>query len=186
VEANGIYHVMARGNNKQILFKDSEDYGKYVKCLKKKKVSIDIYSFVLMPNHVHFLLRTNGDKDLYRWMQSLHTAYGGYFNRRYQQTGHVFEGRYKSKAVQDDVYLIHLSRYIHMNPVAAGLIKSPEEYYWSSYPSYCHSESRFSFVETSFLMGIFWDQYGKTVEDFRKFTGDSMRDQIAAFVHRID
>lgn len=133
---SGIYHVMQRGDGKQILFEDYEDYCYFLKKLRsiKKEVSFELLAYCLMPNHVHFLIKTSKD-DLSSILHRISTSYAWYYNHKYNHVGHVFQGRFRSEAVNDDKYIHACVRYIHNNPVAAG-ISSREEYKWSSYSEY--------------------------------------------------
>ena len=134
LDNDGIYHVMARGNDKQDIFKVSADYKRYLDYIRKFKAStgVDLYCFVLMPNHIHLTLRNPKAGAMSKFMHFLQTSYSVYFNKKYDRVGHVFQGRFKSKVVKDDVYLVHLTRYLHLNPVSGGLVKKPSDYEWSS------------------------------------------------------
>jgi putative transposase len=117
-----IQHVFGRGNRKQPLFLDDDDYRLYLALLagiaaaKKWRV----LAYCLMPNHVHLLIETP-EGNLARGMQHLHGLYARMFNDRYGYVGHHFQGRYGSKLIRDDAQLITVVRYIARNPVAAGL-----------------------------------------------------------------
>jgi len=129
----GIYHVIARGNNKEYIFKEDIDKGYFIKQLKE---SIDgmnyrVFGYVLMDNHYHILIQTM-DKKLQEIMHQINNKYSKYFNAKYKRVGHVFQGRYKATLVQDERYLIWVLRYIHQNPVQAGICKTVSEYKWSS------------------------------------------------------
>ena len=129
----GIYHVIARGNNKEYIFKESFDKGYFIKQLKE---SIDgmnyrIFGYILMDNHYHILIQTM-DKKLQEIMHQINNKYSKYFNAKYKRVGHVFQGRYKATLVQDERYLIWVLRYIHQNPVQAGICQTVSEYKWSS------------------------------------------------------
>lgn len=97
-----------------------------------KKTNCILHAYCLMSNHFHLLLETD-DIDIAKFMKYLASNYAIYFNRKYGYTGHLFEGRYKSSLVKDDVYFLQSSRYIHLNPVKAGMVNCAEEYRWSSY-----------------------------------------------------
>lgn len=131
------YHVTARGNNKEIVFLDERDREKYFHFLKRCKNRFDfrLHAYALMPNHVHLLLETGKDP-ISKIMQALHTSYTMYFNTRHGRVGHVFQGRFKSLLCDRDAYLLELVRYIHLNPVRAGLAKNLKDYPWSSHKEY--------------------------------------------------
>lgn len=129
----GIYHVIARGNNKEYIFKESIDKGYFIKQLKEcsEIMGYRVYGYVLMDNHYHIIIQTL-DKKLQEIMHQINNKYSKYFNGKYKRVGHVFQGRYKAVLVQDERYMLKLLRYMHQNPVRAGLSKLVEEYKWSS------------------------------------------------------
>jgi REP element-mobilizing transposase RayT len=129
----GIYHVVARGNERKAVFRDDVDRRSYLARLAacSSRYRFRVIAYCLMDNHVHLALE-RGPVVLSRIMLTLQSAYAQYFNRRHQRVGHLFQGRYKAFLVQDECYLLSLVRYIHMNPVRASLIKSPEAYRWST------------------------------------------------------
>jgi len=131
------YHVITRGNQRQKIFKDEEDNRQYLETLAKYKdlYKYHLYAYVLMHNHVHLLIET-GETPLSRILQGINQSYTAWFNKRYKTVGHLFQGRYKAILCDRDSYLLSLVKYIHLNPVRARLIKTPEEYPWSSHRVY--------------------------------------------------
>lgn len=129
------YHIMIRGNQKQAVFKADKDRYKYLYFMAKfkKKHKIKLYGYCLMPNHVHIVGKIEQDDSLSMFMHALNRTYTGYFNTKYQKVGHLWQGRFKSKVIVMDKYLIDCINYIECNPVRAGLVISPHEYVWSSY-----------------------------------------------------
>jgi putative transposase len=133
----GLYHIMSRGNNRQPIFLNDDDYGKFLLELasQKRKLPFYLYAYCLMPNHFHLLIeRRQGF--LSRIMQRLLTSYCQYHNRKYGKSGHVLQGRYKSILCQSDRYLGELVRYIHLNPVRAKMVRRAEDYPYSSHRAY--------------------------------------------------
>jgi len=132
------YHVYNRGNNKKDIFLDEEDYIFYLKKAREynKKYNVTIVFYCLMPNHIHLAIRQNTETPISKFVSSLHTSYSMYFNKKYSKTGHLFQGRFGCKIIDKDEYLLHLSSYIHLNPLSAGLVNKLEDYQWSSYPDY--------------------------------------------------
>ncbi|WP_346897506.1 transposase [Clostridium sp. UBA7503] len=132
-----IYHVMCRGNRKKDIFLDSEDYQVYLKIIKKVKeeLDFDIYSYCLMTNHVHLAIGTKDD-DIGNIMKKINMLYSIYFNRKYDLIGHLFQGRYRSELIQEDKYILEVSRYIHLNPLRANMVTNAQDYKWSSYSTY--------------------------------------------------
>jgi REP element-mobilizing transposase RayT len=132
-----IYHVVTRGNNRQRIFKDDTDRKTYLEKLLTycEKKDVKLLCYCLLSNHVHLLLQTL-QGNLSKLMQAFQTSYTGYYNRRHNSTGHVFEQRYKAFLVDRDNYLLQVSRYIHLNPVGASLVGRPQDHRWSSYWEY--------------------------------------------------
>jgi putative transposase len=128
-------HVIQRGNNRQSIFAHSSNMKAYVVWLKEyaEKYEVNIHSWVLMTNHVHLLCTPNVEFGTTHMMQALGRKYVQYFNRRYSRTGTLWEGRFRSSLVDNERYLMHLHRYIELNPVRAGMVTDPGEYTWSSY-----------------------------------------------------
>ena len=150
------YHVISRGNNREETFLDDTDRKQFLKYLKEQtlRYGIKIHAWCLMSNHYHLVVETPLG-NLSKTMQSLNTSYTVYFNHRHRKVGHLFQGRYKAVLVQADEYLHCLSRYIHLNPVRANIVKDPGEYRWSSYKSYISKEEEQEFLTTEFILGMF-------------------------------
>lgn len=132
-----IYHIFNRGNNKQNIFRDAKDHRIFLLKLNYsiEEHGIKIHAFCLMPNHYHLLLQTS-DINISKTMHKFLTNYSKYYNHRYNFSGHLFQGRYKSILVEKDSYLLEVSRYIHLNPVDAKLVTRPEQYLYSSLKYY--------------------------------------------------
>lgn len=131
------YHITDRGNAKLSIFKDFDDRLQYLSLLDKikKDYNLQIPAYALMTNHIHLYLVTLL-ANLPEAMFVLNNSYSHYFNQRHGKTGHLFEGRYKYKLIQTDRYSLALARYVHLNPVKAGLAAKAEEYPWSSAAQY--------------------------------------------------
>ena len=136
-----VYHLFNRGNHKQVIFESSDDYRLYRALVSKycRAVNFSIISYCFMPNHIHLLVRQNGESSPAQLISRLHTSYAMFFNKKYGKVGHLFQDRYKQKIVGDDSYLPTLVSYIHLNPVKDGLIDQPGRYKWSSYNEYYYS-----------------------------------------------
>ncbi|TLS67497.1 transposase [Mariprofundus erugo] len=128
-------HVIQRGNNRDAIFAADEDYQFYLEKLAMvcERFDCQLHAYVLMPNHVHLLMTPNTGNGIGKVMQSLGRYYVQYFNRQYQRTGTLWEGRYRSTVLDSEAYLMACSRYIELNPVRAGMVEHPGEYPWSSY-----------------------------------------------------
>lgn len=157
ISKNKVYHCMLRGINKQEIFFDSQDYLKFKKELNETKefFSYKLYSYVLMPNHIHLEIKDENDK-LAKIMQSLQLRYSSYFNKKYERTGHLFENRFKSKTVEGEIYKLNLVRYIHQNPVKSGISSNIDKYNWSSYNEYLkENEEKNKLTDTKEILEMF-------------------------------
>gem|GEM_PF-1831072 len=130
----GVYHVTSRGNRRERLFCTPDAFQEYLRLLRRvsERYGVDVLAYVLMPNHVHLLLRAP-TAVLPAFMRDLHGPFAQWHNRRYHLTGHVFEGRYRCWPCTQDPYLWALVRYLHDNPVRAGLAHHPRHYPWSNF-----------------------------------------------------
>ena len=133
----GIYHVMLRGINRQVIFEDDEDCVKMMQTLSDvKEVSkCKIFAYCLMQNHCHFVLKTESES-LEQIFKRIGARYVYWYNLKYKRTGHLFQDRYKSETVESDKHLLAVLRYVHQNPIKAGLAKVLIDYPWSSYKEY--------------------------------------------------
>ncbi len=132
---SGYYHIVARGIARQVLFEEDADYLFFLKILKKYKEEeqFKLLAFCLMENHFHLLVKIDNGMD--RVMNKISTTYARYYNDKYERIGYLFQDRYKSKAIDSRSYLLSAMRYIHNNPVKAGLC-SVDQYRWSSWQYY--------------------------------------------------
>ncbi len=131
--AGGVYHVIARGNERRDLFRDDADRRLYLSRLAecRDRYGFGVLAYCLMPNHVHLAIE-RGPVLLSKVMLALHFYYSQKFNVRHDRVGHLFQGRYKAFLVEHERYLATLVRYIHLNPVKAGIVDRPEVFPWSS------------------------------------------------------
>jgi REP element-mobilizing transposase RayT len=166
------YHIIVRGNQRQDIFLDDEDRNVYLEKLQKyqKKCGFILYAYVLMKNHVHLLIETPKDP-ISRIMQMINFTYTQYFNRKYKKVGHLFQGRYKSFLCDKDSYLLALVRYIHSNPVRAGVVKYLEQYRWSSHENYI--QGRVGLVETGQVLRLFSDKPRIAQQRYREFIDEA-------------
>jgi putative transposase len=132
------YHIMTRGNNKNIVFRKDDDYLYYLSLISRYKAEhlFELYHYCLMPTHVHLLVKTNKASDFSNFMKKLNLAYFHYYRRKYTWVGHFWQGRFKSQPVGKDAYFIQCGKYIEINSVRKGLVKTPEDYKYSSYSYY--------------------------------------------------
>lgn len=150
------YHVITRGNQRQKVFKDSDDFLKYLEILSNYKTQYKyfLYVYVLMNNHVHLLIETQ-ETPLSKILQGINQSYTTYFNRKYKTVGHLFQGRYKAILCDRDEYLLSLVKYIHLNPVRAKIVKTPDEYQWSSHLSYIKKADGINIIDTDQVLRMF-------------------------------
>jgi REP element-mobilizing transposase RayT len=132
-----LHHVIVRGLDRQVIFRDDRDREDLLARLSTliRAGALRVYAWALLPNHAHFLLRTDG-RPLARSMRSLLTGYAGTFNRRHRRTGHLFQNRYKSIVVEEEPYFLEVIRYIHLNPLRAAVVsdlKGLDQYPWSGH-----------------------------------------------------
>ena len=130
-------HVIQRGNNKDAVFFEEEDYFKYLTILNEAatKQGVKIHAYVLMTNHIHLLATSETTSGISLAMQQTGRFYVPYINYKYKRTGTLWEGRFKSSLVSDELYALACMRYIEMNPVRAHMVQAPQDYKWSSYHS---------------------------------------------------
>lgn len=170
-----LYHVIARGNQKQRIFIDDKDRRRYLDLLValKKAYRFRLYAYVLMRNHVHLLMET-GHISISRIMQRLTGGYTQYFNRSHGLTGHLFQGRYKAILCEKDSYLLELTRYLHLNPVRVKAVRDPANYPWSSYRTYLGRGAKPEWVDAGEVLSYFGSSRGEARSHYRKFVLDGI------------
>lgn len=193
IVTNHTYHIFNRGVNKSEIFFAEEDYRRFITAaihykrstrqfshfrshfrsgignlgnLDKSKVKI--LSYCLMPNHFHFLIRQLEDGGITWFMQHLANSYAHYINVKYKRTGSLFGGRFENRLIETDEQLMHVSRYIHLNPFVADLVSRLSDYQWSSYTSFIKG-LKDDIVDPKEILGFF-----KSEEDYNKFVLDQV------------
>lgn len=181
-----IYHVYNRGSDKRDIFTQYRDFKRFNQTFHyyqfqgpkpkfsnftKSKIEtliptlgnklVEILCYCLMPNHFHFTLKQLEDNGIPIFVSQLSNSYTKYFNTKHPRVGPLLQGAYKAVLVESDAQLIHLSRYIHINPVVSGIVKHPEDYSWSSYLEYLYKPS---ICETDLVLGQF-----PSAEEYKKF-----------------
>jgi len=143
--ARNIYHVLNRGNDRQEVFHNNEDYITFIKLMKgaKELYQVKIFAYCLMPNHFHIVLMPELSEGLSKCMQWLMTSHVRCYHRIYGTSGHVWQGRFKSFIIQEDTHLLMVLRYVEGNPVRTGLVSSAKEWLWSSHNSRLGSQGQF-------------------------------------------
>lgn len=177
------YHVFNRGVDKRKIFLLYGHYVRFTRTIKNilntgsaterhicnqslaLKYKVKILNYCLMPNHYHFLIQQIGDQGITVFMHNLNTSYTKYFNLNNKRSGRLFEYTFKAKLIDSDELLLHISRYIHLNPLLNGLAPSLDLYPWSSYLDYINP-IRKTFCDTQNILQNFDNQ----IEKFREFT----------------
>jgi putative transposase len=169
-----LYHVIIRGNQRQRVFKNIDDYQKYISLLAfyKERYKYSLYAYVLMSNHVHLLIETL-QIPLSKILQGINQSYTMYFNRKYRTVGHLFQGRYKAILCDKDAYLLALVKYISLNPVRAKIAKAPGEYRWSSHHSYL-KQQRNDIVDTDQVLRMFSEDKSRARKLYSVYIDDGI------------
>src|SRR3954469_16051128 len=165
-------HVMARGNGRQDIVADDADRDRLMTCLERavRRSGWVLYAFALMTNHLHLVLKTPRP-NLARGMQLFLSSYANGWSRRHRECGHLFRGRYRTELVEDETYLWVLTRYVHLNPVRAGLAATPDAWGWSSCPGYFRRRDRLVWVAHDDLLAAWAGECGRTDPEasYRRF-----------------
>lgn len=140
-------HVVCRGNRRDPLFRNTDDFQVFLHILQQihEKIPFEIASYCLMTNHYHLLIRSK-EQPLSKVMALVNKRYASYYNTRYRLTGHVFEKRFFDKVIYSEEGMIKVSRYIHLNPIKANMVEKPEDYPWSSYSLFYRGEKLPTYV----------------------------------------
>ena len=168
------YHVTARGNHRNDIFKDEEDFVHYL-TLMKETLEYYIYdkyviiSYCLMDNHVHLLIKTE-EKPLGQFIGRINSKYAKYYNKKYNYIGHLFQDRYFSELIESDSQMLETSRYIHLNPVRAKMVEKPENYEWSTYSMYIGKDKE-KLICSDTLLSYF---NNKNRESYKKYIDNAI------------
>ncbi|MEA1960456.1 MAG: transposase [Bacillota bacterium] len=173
--STGIYHIMLRGINRQDIFHDAEDKMRFIETMVKYRAicEYEVYGYCLMSNHIHLLIK-EGKETISQAIKRIGVSYVYWYNLKYDRYGHLFQDRFKSERVEDDKYLLVVLRYIHHNPVKAGMVKEAGDYRWSSYTEYINQKG--ILTETDFILSIFNPDRNKAVKIFEEFTMEGNED----------
>ena len=150
---SGIYHIILRGINQQVIFEAEEDYKKFIETiLKYKAVSgYKVFAYCLMSNHIHLIIKEEKE-EIDQIMKRIAGSYVYWYNWKYYRKGHLFQDRFKSEPIEEEKYLLTAIRYIHQNPVKAGMVENIDEYEYSSYNEYKSENGEV--VDTDFVYNI--------------------------------
>ena len=165
IEEGLTYHAINRGNNRADVFVDDDDRLAFLQALAttRQRYPFRLFGYCLMTNHFHLLLRPEPGQSISRILQSLTVTHTWRYHKRHRTSGHVWQGRFKSPVIQDDMHLLVVLRYIEANPLRAAMVADPADYRWSSYPH--HGLGR----EDTLLSGFpEWDELGATEAERRR------------------
>jgi len=174
ISENGIYHIMLRGINRQTIFEDDTDIERLIDTVKRYKAisNYKLYAYCIMNNHTHFLIKET-EEPISISVKRISSSYVFWYNKRYERCGHLFQERFKSEVIDSDEYFLTVLRYIHQNPVKAGIAEDIGGYKWSSYNEYIGDTD---IVDTDFALDMFSPDRGSALTLFREFNGKSNSD----------
>ena len=134
---SGIYHIILRGINQQVIFEQDEDYEQFIETIKKYKAisGYKIFAYCLMSNHIHLIIKEENES-IEQIIKRVAGSYAYWYNWKYYRKGHLFQDRFKSEPIEDEKYLMTVIRYVHQNPLKAGMTQKVEDYKYSSYNEY--------------------------------------------------
>jgi REP element-mobilizing transposase RayT len=172
-----LHYIMVRGINKSVIFQDDQDRGQFLTRFGENVTAAGatIYAWALMPNHAHVLFKS-GKQGISMVMRKQLTWYAQYYNRRHQRSGHLFENRYKSILCDEDTYLLALIRYIHLNPIRAGIVKTMEElerYPWCGHSSVM-GKRECPWMDVDYVLLQFSDTKRKARNAYRRFVAEGI------------
>lgn len=152
------YHITARGNRRNDIFKEEEDFQYYLKLIEEAlhhylHHNYKVICYCLMDNHVHLLIKTE-DQPIGIFIGRINSKYAKYYNKKYNYIGHLFQDRFHSELIEKDTQMLVTSRYIHLNPVRAKMVSSPIEYRWSSYNVYLNEHKR-NIIDKGYILFYF-------------------------------
>lgn len=175
-----IYHVINRGNNRQPVFKDKEDFETFLIILQKfkEKYGFKFYAYCLMNNHYHLILEPTRPNTLSKIIQSITLSYLRLHHKKYGSSGHLWQGRFKNPVIQADEYLMECLRYVELNPVRARMVKTPDEYVFSSFAFHAKGKNSYHLLDQDPM----YQSLGRDDEErqmsYRKFASSEQSDQI--------
>ena len=166
---SGLYHIIFRGISRQNIFEEEADYTKIKDIIRKvlTETNSEIYAYCFMTNHVHLFLKENVIGDISKIMTKILSHYATWFNIKYLRSGALFSNRYKSEPVEDERYFLGLIRYIHQNPMKAGMVQSIDKYLYSSYNEYIHGVSDITNID--FTLDMLHESRDTAIERFKEF-----------------
>jgi REP element-mobilizing transposase RayT len=171
--AGALYHVTSRGDGREFIFLDDEDRYLFLNVLSELVQDFNwaVHAYCLMDNHYHLLIETP-EGNLSKGMRQLNGVYTQRFNRRHGRVGHVFQGRYKAIIVQKESYLLELARYVVLNPVRARMLRTPDQWLWSSYRATAGLDPTPSWLMIEWLLAAFSEHRSEAIRRYMDFVAD--------------
>jgi len=172
---DGYYHVMSRGNRRELIFKDDVDRQNFLGLLERQhdRRGWNVLAYCLMTNHYHLLVHTPSP-NLSRGMRDINGIYTQGFNRRHNKVGHLLQGRYAAHVVDKDTYLMELSRYVVLNPVRARMVSGPRQYVWSSYRATIGLVTPPGWLDVEQMLAQFAKRRSTAISRYRKFVHEGV------------
>lgn len=173
--AGALYHITSRGNERRAIYRDDTDRARFLDVLADSVPKFRWYchAYCLMDNHYHLLIET-ADASLSRGMRHLNGVYTQYHNVRHRRVGHLFQGRYKAILVQKEAYLLELARYIVLNPVRVGMVSTPEQWPWSSFPAMLGVGPSVKWLTVDWILASFAPRRDEAISRYRRFVLDGI------------
>ena len=180
-----VYHITSRGNARERIYLEDEDYAGFLECLCSvaKRFNWILHAYCLMSNHYHLLIETP-EGNLSRGMRQLNGVYTQQFNRRHNRVGHILQGRYKAIVVDKNNYLLELCRYIVLNPVRAGMVRGPKEWRWSSYKETAGYGKGIACLTKDWILLQFGREKAKAETQYRQFGGGKTQGHFPDYENR--
>ena len=153
---NHPHHIIQEGNDRQLIFREDEDYQRFLGWLKEsaREFKVAVHAYVLMPNHLHLLASPATEEGLARMMQRVGRYYVPWFNQKYERLGGLFRGRFKTSLIDSERYFMMCSRYIEFNPVRNGVVSDPVDYPWSSYAHHAGVRQESLIIDHALYWGL--------------------------------
>lgn len=179
------HHVMNRARQGQTLYGNTADYRRFLDLLEDTAdmFNIRVSSYCFMPTHYHLLVQTP-DANLARCMRHINGVYTQWYNRRYGYEGTLFRGRYKSILIDADSYLLQLVRYIHRNPITAGLVEKLSQYPWSSHKGYISKAMKWDWLNKDFILSMLSSKSHQRIRRYNQFVNESDSEEINRFFNQ--